>query len=66
MHAEDRIARARDTAAHLREVVAAIDRGEMTSTPTERAMLVGAITAFDSLDEDEPRSWPGTIDNSRT
>lgn len=59
MRASERVARARKTAEHLREVVAAVDRGELSATPTERAMLLGAITAFASLDGD-PLNLPCT------
>ncbi|MCC3323478.1 hypothetical protein [Gordonia bronchialis] len=45
----DVLAEARESAEHLRRVLAAIDAGELTATPTEYAAFQGAIVALDAL-----------------
>ena len=43
------VAVAAATAAQLRQVVAAMDEGVLTGSPTQRAYLAGAVFALDLL-----------------
>lgn len=51
---DDRAKFAVETAAHLRAILGALDRGELTATATTRARIEGAVVAFDAVAADDP------------